>query len=66
MLHTKDGTYDEVADLPQAAKQMLPKFFTRTTSTVEKVLHSKDGTTSKLMIRLQDGLLIEAGASPKH
>ncbi len=39
---------------------LLDKDFTLSTSTVEQQQVSSDGTTTKLLVRLQDGMQVEA------
>ena len=39
---------------------LLDKDFVRSTSTVEQQQVSSDGTTTKLLVRLQDGMQVEA------
>jgi len=49
-----------VPDLPKAACALLDKEYVRSTSVVEKSQTSKDCSTCKLLVRLQDGLQVEA------
>ena len=51
--------WSSIPDLPKAAWQVLDRDFVRFTSTVEQCQTSSDGT-KKLLIRLQDGLKVEA------
>ncbi len=51
--------WSSIPDLPKAAWQVLDSGFARFTSTVEQCQTSSDGT-KKLLIRLQDGLKVEA------
>eukprot|EP00300_Choanocystis_sp_HF-7_P017288 c19687_g2_i1.p1 GENE.c19687_g2_i1~~c19687_g2_i1.p1 ORF type:complete len:458 (+),score=82.65 c19687_g2_i1:41-1414(+) len=51
---------DQIANLPQVMYDELPKDFSAMTTTLEDAVTSKDGTTTKLIIRLQDGHLIES------
>ncbi len=46
--------------LPKAAQAVLEQRFVRSTSTLEACQRSQDGTTTKLLVRLQDGLQVEA------
>ena len=46
-------------NLPRAAVAALDSF-ARSTSTVLHTQHSRDGETSKMLLRLQDGLTVEA------
>lgn len=47
-------------DLPLKAQGLLQQNYVPCTSTVEDVQTSSDGATTKLLIRLQDGLRIES------
>eukprot|EP00808_Paulinella_micropora_P021518 g41632.t1 len=51
-----------VAGLPKAAEAVLAEHFALTTSTVSRVVDGEghDGKTSKLVVQLQDGLLVES------
>jgi adenine C2-methylase RlmN of 23S rRNA A2503 and tRNA A37 len=49
-----------VPDLPKAACALLDKEYVRSTSVVEKAQKSSDGSTCKLLVRLQDGMQVEA------
>jgi len=51
--------WSSIPDLPKAAWHVLDRDFVRFTSTVEQCQTSTDGT-KKLLIRLQDGLKVEA------
>ncbi|XP_022763508.1 uncharacterized protein LOC111309017 isoform X2 [Durio zibethinus] len=51
---------DEIPDLPSSAYPLLCSKFKPLTSTVHSVLHSTDGVTAKLLIRLQNGAFVEA------
>lgn len=55
-----DATWHDVPDLPKAACALLDKDFVRSTSVVEKAQTSSDGSTCKLLVRLQDGMQVEA------
>ena len=46
--------------LPKAAQAVLEQRFVRATSSLEACQRSADGTTTKLLVRLQDGLQVEA------
>ncbi|TPX35515.1 hypothetical protein SmJEL517_g02037 [Synchytrium microbalum] len=48
------------SDLSKAAKKVLDSRFSICTSQIVKRTDSSDGTTSKLLIRLQDGLHVES------
>ena len=49
-----------IPNLPKSAAAALEAGFARTTSTVVHTQHSRDGETSKMLLRLQDGLTVEA------
>jgi adenine C2-methylase RlmN of 23S rRNA A2503 and tRNA A37 len=49
-----------VPDLPKTAAALLDRDFVRFTSTVEQAQTSGDGSTTKLLVRLQDGMQVEA------
>lgn len=49
-----------ISNLPKAAAAILDREFTRTSSTVVHTQHSRNGETSKMLLRLQDGLTVEA------
>lgn len=49
-----------VPNLPRAAVAALDASFVRSTSTVLHTQHSRNGETSKMLLRLQDGLTVEA------
>lgn len=51
--------FSDIDGLPKVAARALSAHFVARTSTLEKVSTSKDGKTSKLVIRLQDGHCIE-------
>lgn len=55
-----EATWHDVPDLPKAAGALLDKEFLRSTSVVEKAQTSSDGSTCKLLVRLQDGMQVEA------
>lgn len=52
--------WSSIPDFPRAASEALDECFVRYTTTVEDVQTSADGETTKLLMRLQDGLKIEA------
>merc|ERR1719480_230972 len=60
MLKDPSLTFAEIPGLPKKAVQILSERFVSTTSTVSKCNTSADGKTTKLLIKLQDGNLIEA------
>ena len=55
-------SYHDIPDekLSKAAKRCLDEEFTLCTSQIVKQTTSSDGTTTKLLVKLQDGLHIEA------
>ena len=55
-----EETWHSVPELPRAAVAVLDRDFVRSTSTVEQAQVSSDGTTTKLLVRLQDGMQVEA------
>ena len=59
ILHPEE-TWHSVPELPRAAIAVLDRDFVRSTSTVEQAQVSSDGTTTKLLVRLQDGMQVEA------
>lgn len=52
--------WDENMGMPEKGKQLLASEFAISTSTVETAETASDGSTTKLVIRLQDGHAIEA------
>lgn len=52
--------WNSIPDFPRAASEALDEHFVRVTTVVEEVQTSADGETTKLLMRLQDGLKIEA------
>eukprot|EP01147_Barroeca_monosierra_P008640 gene8640-1047_t len=50
---------DEIPELPKALYQLVKEKFSLLTSKLEDKKTSADGSTTKLLIRLQDGALIE-------
>ena len=58
--HPNIQSFDEVPELPKAALSLLREKFTLSTTRVEDIHRSADGETTKMIIRLQDGLKIEA------
>jgi len=53
------ATFDNCPDLPKDLKHLLNENFVPYCTKVEKVYNSSDQTTTKLLIRLEDGNLIE-------
>ena len=47
-------------DLPRPVYALLREKYAITTSTVQSISNSSDGSTTKLLVRLQDGHLVEA------
>lgn len=60
LLRHPDAAWAEVSMLPKAAQAVLEQRFVRATSSLEACQRSADGTTTKLLVRLQDGLQVEA------
>jgi len=56
----KDIDFDSMPQLPRSLKKLLREKFTPCSSKLKKISHSKDKKTSKLLIELQDGHLIES------
>ena len=52
--------WEDIPDLPNAAKQLLADRFTHCTSQVVSCQTSASKDTSKLLLRLQDGMEVEA------
>jgi len=52
--------FDSMQHIPRTLKALLREKFTPCSSKLKKISHSKDGKTSKLLIELQDGHLIES------
>jgi adenine C2-methylase RlmN of 23S rRNA A2503 and tRNA A37 len=50
----------DAPDIPNAVRRMLASTFTRRTATLRSSLTSADGSTTKLLLRLADGLDVEA------
>ncbi|KAI8914811.1 hypothetical protein DFJ77DRAFT_548823 [Powellomyces hirtus] len=53
-------SYDQIPEFPKAAKKILDEEFALTTSKVLSRTDAKDGSTTKLLIELQDGQRIES------
>ncbi|KAJ3046203.1 sorting nexin [Rhizophlyctis rosea] len=53
-------SYDGVPELPKAAREILEKEFTVSTSKVLSRTDASDGSTTKLLVELQDGQRIES------
>jgi hypothetical protein len=56
----EDVRWQEMQSIPQRAKDVLTAEFALYTSTVERAEVAPDGSTTKLIIRLQDGHAVEA------
>ncbi|KAJ6751134.1 hypothetical protein OIU85_001635 [Salix viminalis] len=52
--------WDEIPDLPSAAYSLLRSKFKTFTSSVDSVINSNDGVTTKLLVKLQNGAFVEA------
>lgn len=55
-----EATWHTVPELSKAALTVLDRDFVRSTSKVEQKQVSSDGTTTKLLVQLQDGMQVEA------
>lgn len=51
---------DEIPNMPKALYKLATEDFALTTSTVVKAQHSADGATTKMLVKLQDGKLVES------
>ncbi len=60
LLRNPDAGWADVPALPKAAVAVLDQHFVRSSSALEACQRSSDGTTAKLLVRLQDGLQVEA------
>ncbi|KAK9841759.1 hypothetical protein WJX81_001125 [Elliptochloris bilobata] len=60
LLRHPGAAWADVPALPKAAQAVLEQRFVRATSSLEACQRSADGTTTKLLVRLQDGLQVEA------
>lgn len=54
------SSYHDIPEFPKAAKALLDKDFVLTTSKVISRTDAKDGSTTKLLVQLQDGQRIES------
>ncbi|KAI8818722.1 uncharacterized protein EV422DRAFT_536625 [Fimicolochytrium jonesii] len=54
------GSYHDIPEFPKAAAKLLDEEFVLTTSKVVSRTDAKDGSTTKLLIELQDGQRIES------
>lgn len=53
VIQNPDCVWDEIPSLPSAAYSLLHSKFKALTSSLHSLFHSSDGTTSKLLIKLQ-------------
>ncbi|CAH2053289.1 unnamed protein product [Thlaspi arvense] len=60
VIQNPDCVWDEIPSLPSAAYTLLHSKFKTLTSSLHSLFHSSDGTTSKLLIKLQNGAFVEA------
>lgn len=60
VVQNPDCKWDEIQSLPSAAYSLLKSKFVPLSSTLHSVAHSTDDVTSKLLIKLQSGALVEA------
>ncbi|CAH8385197.1 unnamed protein product [Eruca vesicaria subsp. sativa] len=60
VIQNPDCVWDEIPSLPTAAYTLLHSKFKTLTSSLHSLFHSSDGTTSKLLIKLQNGAFVEA------
>eukprot|EP00891_Asterochloris_glomerata_P007037 jgi/Astpho2/7037/e_gw1.00107.93.1_t len=60
LIRNPNIAWEDVPDLPNAAKQILADSFTHCTSQVVNCQTSASKDTSKLLLRLQDGMEVEA------
>ncbi|CAA7036568.1 unnamed protein product [Microthlaspi erraticum] len=60
VIQNPDCVWDEIPSLPSAAYSLLHSKFKALTSSLHSLFHSSDGTTSKLLIKLQNGAFVEA------
>ncbi|KAJ0249109.1 Radical SAM superfamily protein [Hirschfeldia incana] len=60
VIQNPDCVWDEIPSLPTAAYTLLHSKFKTFTSSLHSLFHSSDGTTSKLLIKLQNGAFVEA------
>ncbi|KXZ45270.1 hypothetical protein GPECTOR_56g366 [Gonium pectorale] len=60
MIRNPGSSWHDVPDVPRAAVALLDKYFVRFTTRVVKCQNSSDGSTTKLLVELQDGMQVEA------
>ncbi|XP_010556013.1 PREDICTED: uncharacterized protein LOC104825385 [Tarenaya hassleriana] len=60
VIRNPNCVWDEIPSLPSPAYSLLHSKFKPLTSSLHSLFHSTDGATSKLLIKLQSGALVEA------
>ncbi|KAG2444685.1 hypothetical protein HXX76_001429 [Chlamydomonas incerta] len=60
LIRNPSATWHDVPDMPKAALALLDKYFVKFTTKVIKCQNSSDGSTTKLLVELQDGMQVEA------
>ncbi|PNW88417.1 hypothetical protein CHLRE_01g028450v5 [Chlamydomonas reinhardtii] len=60
LIRNPSATWHDVPDMPKAAVALLDKYFVKFTTKVVKCQNSSDGSTTKLLVELQDGMQVEA------
>ncbi|CAN6544471.1 unnamed protein product [Malus baccata var. baccata] len=60
VIQNPDAQLDQIPSLPSAAYPLLTSKFKTLTSSVHKVMDFSDQLTTKLLIKLQNGALVEA------
>lgn len=60
LIRNPDATWHDAPDFPKSAIACLDRYFCKFTSSLLAVQRSDDGATVKLLLKLQDGLRIEA------
>ncbi|KND04516.1 23S rRNA methyltransferase [Spizellomyces punctatus DAOM BR117] len=60
LIQQPEKTIDEIPDFPKAARKLIDDEFVITTSKVISRTDAKDGSTTKLLIELQDGQRVES------
>ncbi|KAG2482924.1 hypothetical protein HYH03_018202 [Edaphochlamys debaryana] len=60
LIRHPEATWHDVPDVPKATLALLDRYFVKFTSKVVKCQNSSDGTTTKLLVQLQDGMQVEA------
>ena len=59
-MRNPSSSFDDIVNLPKSAKRLLSENFVATTSKIAEISHSNDNRTTKLLIELQDGNMIES------